>query len=64
MAYYNYMFNLAEYTAPYPMMQQMSAELPILYANNVRYWMPEGMSNFDQVLPGLYLTIRKAWNPE
>jgi hypothetical protein len=58
------MFNLAEYSAPYPMIHQMKQELPIIYANNVRYWMPEGMSNFDQVLPGLYLTIRKAWNPD
>lgn len=62
-AYYNYMFNLAEYSAPYPMIHQMKSELPIIYANNTRYWMPEGMSNFDQVFPGLYLTIRKAWNP-
>jgi hypothetical protein len=63
-AYYNYMFNLAEYSAPYPMIHQMKEELPIIYANNVKYWMPEGMSNFEQVLPGLYLTIRKAWNPQ
>jgi hypothetical protein len=62
-AYYNYMFNLAEYSAPYPMIHQMKEELPIIYANNVKYWMPEGMSNFDQVLPGLYLTMRKAWDP-
>jgi hypothetical protein len=63
-SYYNYMFNLAEYSAPYPMIHQMKTELPIIYANNVKYWQPEGMSNFDQVLPGLYLTIRKAWNPK
>jgi hypothetical protein len=63
-SYYNYMFNLAEYSAPYPMIHQMKTELPIIYANNVRYWQPEGMSNFDQVLPGLYLSIRKAWNPQ
>jgi len=58
------MYNLAEYSAPYPMIHQMKTELPIIYANNVKYWQPEGMSNFDQVLPGLYLSIRKAWNPQ
>lgn len=63
-SYYNYMFNLAEYSAPYPMIHQMKDELEIIYANNVKYWQPEGMSNFEQVLPGLYLTIRKAWNPQ
>ncbi|MDQ3622794.1 MAG: DUF4838 domain-containing protein [Verrucomicrobiota bacterium] len=63
-SYYNYMFNLAEYSVPYPMIHQMKTELEIIYANNVKYWQPEGMSNFEQVLPGLYLTIRKAWNPK
>lgn len=62
-AYYNYMFNLAEYSAPYPMMHQMKEELPIIYKNNVKYWMPEGVPNNETILPGLYLTIRKAWNP-
>lgn len=63
-SYYNYMFNLAEYSAPYPMMHQMRQELDIIYQNKVRYWQPEGMSNFEQVLPGLYLTVRKAWDPK
>jgi len=63
-SYYNYMFNLAEYSVPYPMMHQMKEELPIIYGSNVKYWQPEGMSNFDQVLPGLYLTLRKSWNPK
>jgi hypothetical protein len=63
-SYYNYMYNLAEVTVPYPMIHQMKEELPIIYANNVKYWQPEGMSNFEAALPGLYLTIRKAWNPQ
>jgi hypothetical protein len=62
-SYYQYMFNLAEYTAPYPMMHQMSEDLPIIYANNVKYWQPEGMTNLEQILPGHYLTNRMAWNP-
>jgi hypothetical protein len=63
-SYYNYMYNLAEVTAPYPMIHQMKEELPIIYASNVKYWQPEGMSNFEAALPGLYLALRKSWNPQ
>jgi len=63
-AYRGYLFNLAEYSAPYPMIHQMKEELPIFYANNIKYWQPEGMSNNDSILPGHYLSIRKAWNPQ
>ncbi len=62
-SYYNYNFNLAEYSAPYPMMHQMSEELPIIFNNKVKYWQPEGIPNNDSILPGHYLTNRKAWNP-
>jgi hypothetical protein len=62
-SYYQYMFNLAEYSAPYPMMHQMSVEQPIIYANHVKYWQPEGMTNLESILPGHYLTNRMAWNP-
>jgi hypothetical protein len=61
--YRNYMFNLAEYSAPYPMIHQMKEELPLIYANHVTCWQPEGMTNQEQVLPGHYLTLRKAWAP-
>jgi len=63
MAYYNYMFQLAEVAVPYPMMKQMSDELPIIYANNLKFWQPETMPNFESVLPGFYLSIRKSWYP-
>lgn len=62
-SYYNYMFHLAEVSVPYPMMHQMKQELPALYESNVRFWQPETMPNFESVLPGMVLTIRKAWNP-
>ena len=61
-AYYNYMFHLAEVSVPYPMIHQMSEELPILYKNNVKFWQPETFPNFEEVLPGMWLTIRMAWN--
>jgi hypothetical protein len=63
-SYYNYMFNLAEYSAPYPMIKQMSDELPLIYANHVKYWQPEGMTDYDAILPGHYLSLRLAWNPQ
>ena len=63
LSYYNFMYNLAEISAPYPMMRQMSEELPILYANQVKYWQPEGIPDNDAILPGHYLSIRMAWNP-
>jgi len=61
-AYYNYMFHLAEVAVPYPMMKQMSDELPIIYAKNLAFWQPETMPNFESVLPGAYLSIRKSWH--
>lgn len=61
-AYYNYMFHLAEVAVPYPMMHQMSEELPEIYRNNVKFWQPETMPNFDSVLPGMYLAMRMSWN--
>jgi hypothetical protein len=63
-SYYNFMYNLAEVSVPYPMMRQMSEELPILFAHNVKYWQPETLPNSESVLPGHYLTLRMAWNPK
>ncbi len=61
-AYYNFMFHLAEVSVPYPMMSQMSDELPFLYSHGVNFWQPETMPNFESVLPGLWLSIRMSWN--
>ena len=61
-SYYNYMFHLAEVSVPYPMMHQMSEELPILYSHGVAFWQPETMPNFESILPGMWLTIRKSWD--
>jgi hypothetical protein len=62
-SYYNYMFHLAETSAPYPMIKQMSDELPLLYANRVLLWQPETLANLESVLPGHVLAMRMAWNP-
>lgn len=60
-SYYNYMYHLAEVSVPYPMMHQMTEELPILYRNGVTFWQPETLPNFESALPGFYLSIRKSW---
>lgn len=52
----------AEVTVPYPMMHQISEELPILYANSVNFRQPETTANFESVLPGMWLTLRMSWN--
>ncbi len=59
--YYPYLYHLAEVTAPFPMLRQLRAELPDLYRNHVLYWQPETLSNFEQVLPGMWLSLRMAW---
>lgn len=61
-SYYNYMYQLAEPSVPYPMIHQMSQELPIIYANNVAFWQPETMPNFESALPGTWLSIRMSWD--
>lgn len=63
-SYYNYMFHLAEVTVPYPMIRQMSRELPMIYKNKVVFWQPETMSTFEHVLPGMWLSLRMAWDPD
>lgn len=63
-SYYNYMFHLAETSVPYPMIQQMSDELPLIYANRVLFWQPETMANWDSVQPGQILGLRMSWNPK
>ncbi|NQU09636.1 DUF4838 domain-containing protein [bacterium] len=63
-SYYNYMFHLAEVSVPYPMIAQMSAELPIIYGNGITVWSPETMPSFDSNLPGMVLGIRTSWDPK
>jgi hypothetical protein len=63
-AYYNYMYHLAEVTVPYPMIHQMKTELPILYKNHLTYWQPETVPNLESVLPGMWLSLRMAWNKD
>jgi len=56
-----YAFNLAEVTAPYPMMKRWSDNIPILYAGNVTIWAPETMPTYGNSLPGMFLGVRMSW---
>jgi len=58
---YQYGYNLAEVSCPFPMIAKWSRDLPILFANNVQLWTPETMPNFESTLPGMYLGVRMSW---
>ncbi len=64
LAFRGYVFNLGEVNAPYPMLSLWSDEFPVCYRNQVRFWMPESMTTFENSLPGLYLNVRLPWFPE
>jgi hypothetical protein len=65
---YEFAYNLAEVGAPYPLLRWVE-DIPYLFANNVKFWMPQGwvqdeMKNLESTLPGVYLGMRLAWNPQ
>ena len=60
---YYYGFNLAETSAPMPMIARWSHDVPFALTNNCRFWQPETQPNFETNMHGLYLSCRLAWNP-
>lgn len=53
--------------APFPLLRWRK-DIPLLFANHVAFWMPQGwvqdeMRNLESTLPGVYLGMRLAWNP-
>jgi hypothetical protein len=60
---YFYAYNLAETTAPNPLITKWGVDVPIVMANGCKFWQPETLSNFETTLHGLYLGLRLAWNP-
>lgn len=61
LAYSEFAYNLAEVSAPNPMIRKWKEDLPFVYANNVTIWTPQTMPNFESCMPGLYLGIRLSW---
>jgi hypothetical protein len=61
---YAYAYNLAEPTAPNPMIGRWTVDVPFLLANKCRFWIPESQANFETSLPGLWLAMRLTWNAQ
>ena len=59
-----YLYNLAEVTAPCPMIAKWSYDLPVFIQSGFRYWLPESMASFDANLPALWLSVRLSWHTE
>jgi hypothetical protein len=60
----DYGYNLAEVSAPFPLIAKWSEELPFLLRHNLAMWIPETMPTFESTLPGFVIGIRLAWHPE
>lgn len=62
-SYYFYAYNLAEVSAPNPMITKWGTDIPIIYAKgSCRYWQPETIPNFESCLHAHTLGIRMAWD--
>lgn len=60
----DYGYNLAEVSAPFPLISKWSDELPFLYSHNMAIWHPETMPTFEGTLPGFVIGIRLAWHAD
>ena len=60
---YWFAWNLAEMTAPHPMITKWSVDIPFLLQNGCRFFQPETTANFETTLHALYLGPKLAWNP-
>lgn len=60
---YFYAWFLAEPSAPNPMLTKWGVDVPIVLANNCKFWQPETLSTFETSLHGLYMGNRLAWDP-
>ncbi len=61
---YWYGINLAEISAPCPFITKWGTDVAMLVENNLKDWMPETMNGWDSMMPGYYLAIRIAFDPE
>lgn len=58
----SYAYNLAEPSAPNPMLRKWSFDLPFMFAHKVQFFQPETLPNFETTLPALHLGMRLAWD--
>ncbi len=64
LSYYAYAFNLADVAAPYPMIKKWSEDLPVIFAGNYRYWMPETVAAYETNFIAMYLGMRLSYDPK
>lgn len=60
---YFYAYNLAETSAPSPLLAKWSHDVPYVLRNQCQFWQPETLANFDTMLHANYLGLRLAWDP-
>jgi hypothetical protein len=60
---YLYGWNLAEMTAPNPMITKWAVDTLYVLRHGCRFFMPETSSNFETSMHALYLGPRLAWDP-
>jgi len=61
-SFYAYGYNLAEPTAPQPMLAKWAFDVPFILANGCKFWQPETLPTFETQMHALYLGNRLAWN--
>jgi hypothetical protein len=61
---YFYGYNLAETSAPVPLIRKWSDDVPFVLKNNCKYFQPETLPNFETTMHALYLGNRLAFNAE
>ncbi len=61
-SYYAYAYNLSEPSAPQPMIAKWSFDMPFLLANNLKFWVPETMANFETHMHALYIGSRLTFD--
>lgn len=61
---YFYAYNLAETSAPMPMLRRWSADVPFVLAHKCKFWQPETLPNFENQFMAQYLGCRLAFDPK
>lgn len=59
---YCYAYNLAETSAPMPMLKRWSLDIPFVMKNKCKFWQPETLPNFETHMHANYLGCRLAWD--
>lgn len=60
---YCYAYNLAETSAPMPMLRRWSEDVPFAMRHKCKFWQPETTPNFETHMHATYLGCRLAWDP-